>query len=77
MMKALQALGLAVFETALFLDSHPNNQRALEFYRKNAKAYMALKDRYTSLYGPLTLGDSAGESWMWVDTPWPWQNQEA
>lgn len=74
MMKGVQTLGFALVEATLFLDSHPNNQKALEFFRKNLQAYNALKEQYTKTYGPITLSDAAGDSWTWVETPWPWQN---
>ena len=76
MMKALQTLGFALFDTALFLDTHPNNQRALDYYRKNSEAYKILKEQYTSKYGPLSISEAAGDSWEWVSKPWPWQNHE-
>ena len=76
MLKALQSLNFALVDTSLFLDTHPNNQRALDYYRKKSEAYMILKDEYTKKYGPFTMADAAGDSWNWVDKPWPWQNQE-
>ena len=74
MLKALQALSFALIDTALFLDTHPNNQRALEFYRKTSEAYRVLKEQYTSRYGTFSMADAAGESWEWINEPWPWQN---
>lgn len=76
MLKALQALSFGLIDTALFLDTHSKNQRALEYYRKNSEAYRILKGEYESKYGPLTMSEAAGDSWNWVDKPWPWQNQE-
>ena len=76
MLEALQSLGLSLIDTALFLDTHPQNQRALDYYRKNGEAYGILKGEYVSKYGPLSMSEAAGENWNWVDKPWPWQNQE-
>ncbi|HBL84277.1 MAG: hypothetical protein A2Y17_07520 [Clostridiales bacterium GWF2_38_85] len=75
MLKAIQALSFALLETGMFLDSHSNNQRALEYFRKNKQAYDTLKQQYTMRYGALTMGEAAGDTWTWVNMPWPWQNE--
>ena len=36
----VEAVGFALYDTALFLDSHPTNQMALDFFRDNQAMYM-------------------------------------
>jgi len=71
----VQICDFVLQEVALFLDSHPNNQEALEHFRKYCALQKAAKDEYTQKYGPLTRADAAcGDRWTWVDNPGPWEN---
>ncbi len=67
-----------LLETALFLDTHPDNEDALAYYREYLKmrkeAAMQYAERFAML-SPLDLGDTG--NWQWVDGPWPWDIEEA
>lgn len=39
MLRRLQAADFVLHETVLYLDGHPTNQKALEFFRKAKAAY--------------------------------------
>jgi spore coat protein JB len=74
--KNIQIYGFALGETMLFLDTHPDDQKALAFF----KMYQKLKDEsvleYTKKYGPITAENGMYDTrWTWVDGPWPWENQ--
>jgi len=77
----LQALGFAVQELALYLDTHREDREALELYRSYQKMYEHCKEEYSRKFGPLTHGrPSDSESYDWLDDPWPWEyckNKEA
>ncbi len=45
----------AVIELALYLDTHPEDEKALCLHRKYAKEIKELKDKYQKVYGPLTI----------------------
>jgi len=65
----------AMYDAALYLDTHPNDQNALEFFRRKQQKHQMLLQEYNKTVGPLTANDtdtSCG-SWNWVDEPWPWQ----
>ena len=71
----LMALGFAINELALYLDTHKSDKEALRLYRE----YVTLADegrmRYEANYGPLRM-KSAGndkDGWNWIDGPWPWE----
>ena len=36
----IQSLGFVLYDTALFLDTHPENARALDFYREKQEWYL-------------------------------------
>ena len=75
----IQAYSFALLETNLFLNSHPENQMALDYYNKTLEKQKALTKEYEQKYGPLTVmgsGDTKFSTWDWVKTPWPWQMEE-
>lgn len=70
----LQALGFAIQELALYLDTHRNDREALEIYRSYQKMYKKCAQEYMKKHGPLThkmISDS--EKYDWLDDPWPWE----
>lgn len=72
----LQAEDFAVYETVLYLDSHPGDERAVEYYNTHKDAAVRLRGEYAKRYGPLTIYDgTAGRSWQWTETPFPWEKE--
>lgn len=61
----------------LYLDTHPNDARALSDYNCYAEQLRALKDIYMKNYGPLeNFGNSVSRgSWKWNIQPFPWNNK--
>ncbi|MDD4772126.1 MAG: spore coat protein CotJB [Eubacteriales bacterium] len=73
-LRRVQMSGFAALETALFLNSHPDDENALNCFNK----YKQLNERavleYEAKYGPLThRGQMDNKSWDWVKTAWPWE----
>ncbi len=76
LMKKIQAEDFALYETVLFLDGHPCDATALEFYKIHREIIEKLKREYIEKYGPLTIYDNVcGTSWDYVKTPWPWERE--
>lgn len=70
----LQALGFAVLELALYLDTHRDDREALELYRSYQQLYSRCKEEYTRTHGPLNHGQiTDAEDYNWLDDPWPWE----
>lgn len=72
----IDQVSFAAYEATLYLDTHPDCQNGLQYFREhNEKRNLALKE-YAKLYGPLTL-EHADESceayWQWLNQPWPWE----
>lgn len=72
LMRRLQALAFAKTETELYLDCHPDNKMALEYYKKLLKELMSVTLEYEDKYGPVTAGGGTLETWDWIKGPWPW-----
>ena len=76
MMKRLQQLGFTLVELNLYLDTHPNCSKARELYNRYSEEMAMLREQYFVKYGPtLNFGVCpAGDSFSWVNSPWPWEN---
>lgn len=72
MLMKIKELNFAVVELGLYLDTHPEDQRALCLHRKYAKELKDLKDKYQKVYGPLTIYFPCNK-WRWLEEPWPWE----
>ena len=70
----LQALGFAVQELALYLDTHPEDREALELYRKYQQMLHKCSMEYSENRGPLNHGMPVNDkNYSWLDDPWPWE----
>ncbi|MCI7812717.1 MAG: spore coat protein CotJB [Robinsoniella sp.] len=75
-MQYINEVSFAVNDLLLYLDTHPDDEKAMAFYRENAEKRTTALRQYAMLYGPLTVDtalDSASRSWEWVQQPWPWE----
>lgn len=68
----LMALGFAVHELGLYLDTHRDDKEAEELFMRYNKLYSEGTAEYERRYGPLQM-TSSGEGFNWVDGPWPWE----
>ena len=72
MMDQIRALEFGIVELALYLDTHPEDQKALCLHKKYCKEVKELKDKYQKVYGPLTINYPCNK-WRWLEEPWPWE----
>ena len=72
MLKKIKCYNFAVIELALYLDTHPNDERALCLHNSYNKTLKELKDKYQKVYGPLTIYFPCNK-WRWLEEPWPWE----
>lgn len=72
--RMIETYSFVLYETALYLDTHPHCRAALEYYGKyNARLKEAM-EKYESRFGPITIyGNRNCEEWQWVKEPWPWE----
>ena len=69
----LQVMGFAINELALYLDTHRDDQEALELYRAYQRMYHDAEMQYSQKYGPLNHGTPVDGPYNWLDDPWPWE----
>lgn len=66
----------ALIETGLFLDTHPHNAEAMDFYQKTHAALMELEAEWETCCGKKITRRDGVSHWSYVDLPWPWQKEE-
>lgn len=70
----VQTYGFALDEAILFLDTHPNNREALEYYHKAQKEYNNAVEIYTANFGPLQAKYvRTHDGWGWIEGCMPWE----
>lgn len=74
MLEQIQAYEFAINELTLYLDTHPEDQKALYLHRRYCREAKDLKDKYQKVYGPLTIGYPCNK-WRWLEEPWPWERR--
>lgn len=72
MMKQIKCYNFAIIELGLYLDTHPNDERAICLHNNYCKTLKDLKDKYQKVYGPLTIYYPCN-MWRWLEEPWPWE----
>ena len=76
LLKRLTKLDFAATDLALYLDTHPHDENALNAYNAIVSEADSLKCEYEKHCGPLTSFRSKNNGcWSWINNPWPWQNQ--
>ncbi len=76
LLKRVQMFDFILTELNLFLDTHPDNAEALDYFEQ----YQYLKNQavtqFENKYGPLRAEDFNGDKFFnWVKGPWPWESE--
>lgn len=72
-LKEIMAADFAVWELSLFLDTHPEERKALEDHNKFVRISYQLKSEFESNYGPLRLDCISPFPYKYINSPWPWE----
>lgn len=72
LLREIQLCDFLLTEARLFLDTHPCDQQALQFYQQKKERLAQLKAEWEARCGCVQSCEN-GARWAWVDTPWPWQ----
>ena len=72
MIEEIKCLKFAIVELNLYLDTHPNDTKALCLHNKYCKELKDLCDKYQKIFGPLTIQYPCNK-WRWIEEPWPWE----
>ncbi len=76
LMNYIDCTTFATIDCGLYLDTHPDDKRALEYYKQQSSCRNEAVAEYSKRFGPLTI-DSVNASdedyWNWINQPWPWE----
>ncbi len=72
LMRAIMEADFFAQDLKLYLDTHPDDTRAIEMFREAVKQSKACKAAFEDSFYPLTAS-SAGKdgTWDWLDGVWP------
>jgi len=76
LLRRMQELEFVAVELNLYLDTHPNDTRAIMEYNRIHDELMQVSEEYNRTCGPhLGFGQSRnmGNTWLWAEQPWPWE----
>ena len=74
LMNSIYEIGFSLDDTILYLDTHPKDREALDYYHKLRKEYKELVKIFTINYGPLSANDVVNDNYFtWVNRPMPWE----
>ena len=75
LLRKLSGAQFAAYEMRLYLDTHPNDRRALMSFQTYSDQAKQLRKEFEEKFGPITSPDGYGDGrWDWVNAPWPWEN---
>ncbi len=69
----LQTMAFVIQELALYLDTHRDDQEALDVYRAFQRMYEEGRMAYEKMCGPLNHMSIGEGGYKWLDDPWPWE----
>ena len=69
----LQVLAFMIQELALYLDTHRDDQEALELYQAYQEVYHKCMMQYTKDCTPLNHRTPTEGPYRWLSDPWPWE----
>lgn len=72
LLREIQVAKFALIEAQLFLDTHPCDQEAMDFFCCQKEKLDELLKCWEEVC-PMIRKDDGEMCWAWVDTPWPWQ----
>lgn len=74
MLLDIQKLQFAIYDLALYLDTHPNDPVALFKHKAYTDQLMQLRNAYESRFGIMSvMGQETGDTWRYINSPWPWE----
>lgn len=74
MLLDIQKLQFAVYDLALYLDTHPNDPVALYRHNMYTEQLTQLRNAYEAKFGILSImGTELGDTWRYINSPWPWE----
>ena len=76
LLRKVYEASFAVDDVILYLDTHPDDQDALNYYQYVSELRKQAMDAYEAQCGPLMIDEVRSDNyWTWVNNPWPWEGE--
>ncbi|MEY8355894.1 spore coat protein CotJB [Lachnospiraceae bacterium 54-53] len=76
LLKQVYETSFAMDDVVLYLDTHPDDQEALNYYCYVSELREQAMQAYEEQCGPLMVEGVMDENyWTWIDDPWPWEGE--
>ena len=70
----IMMLGFCAVDMMLYLDTHPDDEEALNYFNQCTALYNAAKQSYQDQFGQLNaFSEQERSSWDWNTAPMPWE----
>lgn len=74
LLKDIGIVSFVVIELALYLDTHPTDRNAMEYFNHYSNIRRQMTKEFSANYYPLTLDmTECGKEWGWGAAPFPWE----
>ena len=70
-------VAFAINDYNLYLDLHPEDVGILNKYKMCTEKFRKLTKEYEEKYGPLSIDASNYNTFKWIESPWPWDKEDA
>lgn len=75
--RRIQQVCFALVDVNLYLDTHPADRKALDFFHRYRDEKDKLMAEYATQYGPLNIDSvKSKDAWTWIENPWPWEMED-
>ena len=72
----IQSVSFAMEDVRLYLDTHPDDIAAYEYYDAYKKIRAKSVNQYNRFFEPLDAYNiKREENWSWYTNPWPWEGE--
>ena len=75
LLKEIKCLNFAIVELAEYLDTHPDDRKAICLHREYTNRLKKVKEKYERVFGPLSIYCPCNK-WRWLEMPWPWERSD-
>ncbi len=73
-MEWIMMLGFCAYDMQLYLNSHPDDKDAIEYFQHCNELYQNAKHLYQEKFASLVAGgNNSSNEWDWACTPMPWE----
>lgn len=77
MLRDIMMFDFAVQDSALFLDTHPGDQNAFQYYKEANERLDKAQKAYAKNFGSLNNRVVSGNTYNYVNAPWPWEGDKS